>query len=129
MRTTLLMVTVTVLLSGMSAQADDAPRTRWKGTWSSDSTGHKGPLKATIQPNGTDGYKARFSGRFAGVVPFVYSSKMQVTGVENGRVHLAADRKLPLFGQFNTRAVMDGESFRATYQAKNDRGSFQMEKR
>jgi len=129
MRMTLLMVLATVLVFGISTRADDAPKSRWKGTWSSESTGHKGPLKATIQPDGTDSYKARFTGLFAGVVPFVYSSKMQVTGVENGRVHLAADRKLPLFGQFNTRAVIDGDQFHATYQAKKDQGSFQMEKR
>ncbi|MBU6293201.1 MAG: hypothetical protein KJS91_00845 [Planctomycetes bacterium] len=117
-----------MLLAALTVRADDS-RSRWKGQWTSDSTGHKGPLRATVVQEGPDSYKARFAGRFAGVVPFMYTSKMQVTGVENGRVHLAADRKLPMFGQFSTRAVIDGDRFDATFKAKNDQGSFRMERR
>lgn len=117
-----------LLTLAFTARADDA-KSRWKGNWTSDTTGHKGPLKASVTQEGPESYKARFTGRFAGVVPFMYTSKMHVTGVENGRVHLAADRKLPMFGQFNTRAVIDGDRFDATYQAKKDQGSFRMERR
>lgn len=112
-----------------SAACAGEPGTRWKGEWTSDTTGHKGPLRASVTREGPDTYRARFTGRFAGVVPFVYSSKMRVTGVEDGRVHLAADRNLPLFGRFSTRAVIDGDRFDATYQAKRDQGGFHLERR
>lgn len=118
-----------VLLAAGSAAGADEGKSRWKGSWTSDTTGHRGPLRATIAREGPDSYKATFTGRFAGVVPFVYSSKMRVTGFEDGRVHLAADRYLPLFGRFSTRAVIDGDRFDATFKARKDQGGFHLERR
>lgn len=96
---------------------------RWVGQWSSDANGHRGPLRATLTPTAT-GYDARFVGRFAGVVPFVYRTRLTAVGSSGEAVLLAAERRLPLFGTFRTDAVFTPWGFDATFRSARDSGRF-----
>lgn len=105
------------------AAAADPYSGRWVGRWSSDANGHSGPLRATLKPTAS-GYTATFAGRFAGVVPFVYRTPLQVVGTDGDVLHLAAERRLPLFGTFRTDAVVSPGSFDATFRSGKDSGRF-----
>jgi hypothetical protein len=96
---------------------------RWVGQWSSDSNGHRGPLRATLSPTAT-GYDARFAGRFAVVVPFVYRTHLETVGTSGESVFLAAERRIPLFGNFRTDVVVTPWGFDATFRSGRDSGRF-----
>lgn len=121
-RPTALTITVALLLPLIGVAADPISG-RWVGQWSSDANGHNGPLKATLTPT-NGGYNARFSGRFAGVIPFVYRSRLDVVGRAEDTVFLAAERRIPLFGTFRTDAVVTPWSFDATFHSGRDSGRF-----
>lgn len=105
------------------AQAQDPFAGRWTaGEWTSDG-GHRGPLRATLTPTAT-GYDARFAGRFALVVPFVYRTHLDVVGTCGETVFLAAERRIPLFGSFRTDAVVTPATFDATFRSGRDSGRF-----
>lgn len=100
------------------------PAGKWRGSWSSQTTGHAGPLKARIRPIGGDRYRAVFVGRFAGVVPFVYPATLQrVPGTGNC---YTSSQRLPLLGTYRMTASVTDRSFRATFQGRRDRGAFRM---
>ncbi len=103
--------------------AADPHSGRWVGRWSSDANGHSGPLRANITPTAT-GYTATFAGRFAGVVPFVYRTPLDVVGTSGDVVYLTAERRLPLFGTFRTDAVVTPGAFDATFRSGKDSGRF-----
>ncbi len=103
--------------------AADPHAGRWVGRWSSDANGHSGPLRANISPTAT-GYSATFAGRFAGVVPFVYRTPLEVVGTSGDVVYLTAERRLPLFGTFRTDAVVTPGTFDATFRSGKDSGKF-----
>src|SRR6056297_3148322 len=64
-----LAILITVIAVGASDAA--SPQGRWSGTWTSESTGHRGTLKARIRQVDANTYRAIFMGRFAKVIPFV----------------------------------------------------------
>ena len=103
------------------------PSGRWVGTWSSSSTGHNGPLRATIRQVDNDTYRAMFAGRFAKVVPFVYPAKLdRVPGTCNC---FQSSTRLPLMGEYRMTAKISSGQFRATYHSKRDVGEFRMSAR
>lgn len=117
-----LAVAITLLLPAVVAAADPYSG-RWVGQWSSDANGHRGPLRATLTPT-TTGYDARFAGRFAVVVPFVYRTHLDVVGSSGESVFLAAERRIPMFGSFRTDAVVTPWGFDATFRSGRDSGRF-----
>jgi hypothetical protein len=114
---------VFALLLPSVALAGDPYTGRWVGQWSSDANGHHGPLRATLIPSAT-GYDARFTGRFALVVPFVYRTRLDVVGTSGEAVFLAAERRIPLFGTFRTDAVVTPWGFDAAFRSGRDSGRF-----
>ena len=107
-----------------SAAYADSPVGRWRGTWSSASTGHRGPLRARIRQVGPDRYRALFAGRFAGVVPFVYPATLERTP---GTCDAYQTRqRLPLLGEYRMQANVSDHHFHATFSSKRDRGVFEM---
>lgn len=101
-----------------------SPSGRWTGSWSSASTGHRGPLRARIRQVDQDTYRAWFAGRFAKVIPFVYPAKLdRVPGTCN--TYQSATR-LPLMGEYRMTATVSGNRFNAVFQSKKDRGVFQL---
>ena len=121
-RTLTVLVALTIPALGIAA---DPVSGRWVGRWSSDANGHSGPLRASLSPTAT-GYTATFAGRFAGVIPFVYRSPLEVVGTNGEVVYLSAERRLPLFGTFRTDAVVSPYSFDATFRSGKDSGRFTM---
>jgi hypothetical protein len=101
---------------------------RWVGTWTSCSTGHKGPLKAEVCRLSNGDYRFKFRGRFFKVFPFRYSVVLNV--VEEGdTVRLKGSSYLGrMFGTFCYSASADACQFRADYTSKKDRGVFSLKK-
>lgn len=96
---------------------------RWAGEWVTDGNGHRGPLRATVVPAG-DGYDARFSGRFAKVIPFTYRQHLTTVGTDGQTMFLSADRRLPLFGTFHLLATATADRFDATFTTGKETGRF-----
>ena len=120
----LLVVTASMFVS--SARADE-PTGRWKGRWTSGTTGHSGPMRARVTPTGDGSYKAVFAGRFAGVIPFVYRADMQPMETWDGTVYVT-EKKLPLLGSYRMNAIVPGSSFSANWSAAGDTGQVNMQR-
>jgi hypothetical protein len=120
----LLVLAASVSVSIASA---DEPTGRWKGRWSSGTTGHSGPMRARITPAGDGTYKAVFAGRFAGVIPFVYRADMQPMETWDGTVYVT-EKKLPLLGSYRMNAIIPGSSFNANWSAAGDTGQVSMQR-
>jgi len=100
------------LVSFPASATAASPVGRWKGSWSSQTTGHRGPLRARIRQVDADTYRAVFVGRFAGVVPFLYPATLQRVP---GQCDCYTSRqRLPLMGSYQMTARIDGQRFEAT---------------
>lgn len=112
---------------GLGSSAFGSPVGVWRGTWSSRSTGHQGPLRARVRQLDSHTYRAWFAGRFAGVIPFVYPSKLsRVPGTAN---LYQTSRRLPLMGNYRMTATVTPGRFDAQFQSRNDQGTFRMTRR
>ena len=101
---------------------------KWSGYWISDTNGHNGPLHAKFTQQCDGSYRVTYRGRFALVIPFRYSTTMDVVGVGDGVVTLSAEKRLPLNGQFRTVAVATGTNFDANFTSPRDHGRFVLRK-
>lgn len=119
-------VAVTSLLAASAASAGDPIEGGgWRGSWQSDTSGHSGPMRATVRKLSATEYRVWFAGRFAGVVPFAYPARLSVTGATPEGVMLAGSQNLgPGLGQFRTTAVASPTLLDARFTAKRDRGRF-----
>ena len=81
-------------------------------------------LRLTRLPSGQ--YSARFTGRFAVVIPFTYRTTMNVVSDGMGRTRLQANKRLPIFGGFQTVADVTACTVDARYCAEKDAGHFTM---
>lgn len=125
----LLVLLGSIFCSSQSAKASN-PEGRWGGTWSSQSSGHQGKLCARISQIDACTYKAKFSGTFFGIVPFVYSVPLTVTGQgEDGRTFLSGRARLPFFGTFCCNAEITQCDFIARYTSPKDNGQFVMRRK
>jgi hypothetical protein len=97
---------------------------KWSGYWVSDKNGHNGPLRATFKQQDWDTYRVTYSGRFAKIIPFRYSTTMDVVGTGDGVVVLTAEKRLGLTGTFRTTAIATGTNFDATFTSRRDSGRF-----
>lgn len=105
------------------------PVGRWRGEWKSQSTGHRGPMRANVWKANDGTYQARFSGRFALVIPFTYKVTMNPTYDQYGNVYLHASKPLgPLMGSYTMDAVSSGNGLNGSFRAAKDVGSIRMER-
>jgi hypothetical protein len=102
---------------------------KWSGYWISDTNGHRGPLHAKFTQISDDEYRVRYRGRFALIVPFRYSTTMNVVGAGDGAVILVAEKPLGPFGTFRTTATATGTHFDATFTSRRDTGKFVLNRR
>lgn len=109
-----------------NVKADD-PTGRWKGRWTSGTTGHSGPMRARVTPTEQGTYKALFAGRFAGVVPFVYRAELVPVPSWDGPVYVT-EKKLPLLGTYRMQSIVPGNSFNANWSAVGDTGQVHMQR-
>jgi len=119
----LTMITVVASSTPELARAT-SPVGKWRGSWTSKSTGHRGPLRARIRRVDADTYRAVFVGRFFLVVPFAYPARLE-------RIPGTADRfssrqTLPLIGTYHMNASVSPHRFHATFRSGNDQGTFNM---
>ncbi len=105
----------------------DSPAGVYRGEWRSSSNGHHGPMRAVVQPR-TDGtYQARFTGRFALVIPFTYKVTLQPMQDEFGNTILTANKPLgPILGSYQMTAQANECGLNGSFQAAGDNGSIQM---
>jgi hypothetical protein len=99
----------------------------WSGQWKSCSTGHQGPMKATLTDCGEGKYRADFKGRFFKIVPFKYSVTLRVIDESEDVIQLGGSSYLGrMFGTFQYTATVTASEFKASYRSKKDSGVFTM---
>ncbi len=114
-----------MLLTSPTAEAAE-PTGRWKGRWSSGSTGHSGPMRARVTPNSDGSYSARFVGRFFGVIPFAYRAELQPVQTWAGTSYVVNKKLGPILGSYRMNAITPGNTFSANFSAAGDSGQIQM---
>ncbi len=121
-------LTLLATLSDSSLPADAAsPAGVWKGRWTSQSTGHQGPMRARIRQLDENTYRAWFAGRFAGIVPFAYPTTLErVPGSCNC---FRSRQRLPLMGTYQMTAAISSGRFDARFRSRDDWGNFRMVRR
>jgi hypothetical protein len=102
---------------------------RWSGHWVSDTNGHSGPLNARFRQIDASTYRVAFHGRFAKVVPFWYTTKLNVVSASDDQVQLTARQQLPFLGAYQTDASATATQFEANFSSRSDAGRFVMSRR
>lgn len=101
----------------------------YKGTWSSQSTGHTGPMRARLTPRSDGGYDARFSGRFALIIPFTYRVQLMPAGSDGSSQRLTAYKRLgPILGSYQMSADLSPGQLLGGFQAAGDNGVVRMQR-
>ena len=120
------------LLTDHSASAQESighgtPQGTWQGEWRSLSTGHRGPMRATITPTARGTYQARFTGRFAAIIPFAYRAELIPQAGPEGQTVLTSYKKLgPILGSYQMQTQVTSNELSGEFQAAKDRGSIRM---
>lgn len=114
---------VCVALSSAEARATDLSGT-WSGTWNSDRCRHHGPMTAYLCRQTDGNYAATFRGRFFRIMPFRYTTVLNVD--EDGDVvKLSGSSYLGrIFGTFSFEASATSTNFNASYSSCKDWGRF-----
>lgn len=101
----------------------------WRGQWRSQSTGHQGPMRVVITPTNQGTYQARFTGRFAAVIPFAYRAELIPMTKQDGSTVLTSTKKLgPILGSYQMQTQVTGNTLSGQFQAAGDRGSIHMQR-
>lgn len=116
------------LLAAAKTNADDLEG-RWSsGSWIDTNSGHQGPLRGYFRPTSDCNYRAVFTGKYAKIVPFRFSTTLNVVGREGDKTYLAGESRFPLFGRFTYSGVADGHHFNMQYDSRRWRGEFNLER-
>ena len=76
-----------------------------------------------------DTYRVAFRGRFAKVIPFWYTTRLDVVAAGEGVAVLMASQRLPLVGTYRTTATATATDFDATFTSRKDAGRFILSRR
>jgi len=125
---TVLALSIGLVACSASAIAQEGnPQGRWSGRWQSESTGHSGPMNVSIRPTSNGNYQARFTGRFALVIPFAYRAELVPQTTSQGQTVLTSSKKLgPILGSYQMNTQIIGDSLSGGFQAAGDRGTITM---
>jgi hypothetical protein len=116
-----------VACSASAIAQEGNPQGRWSGRWQSESTGHGGPMNVSIRPTSNGNYQARFTGRFALVIPFAYRAELVPQTTSQGQTVLTSSKKLgPILGSYQMNTQIIGDSLSGGFQAAGDRGTITM---
>lgn len=102
----------------------------WEGRWISDRNGHRGSLKAVLQRDGEDQYRARFKATFWKIFSASYDVQLsadQTTATET-RLNGSTDLGWLAGGDYEYDATVAGDAFDATYKSKADHGRFELKR-
>lgn len=108
----------------------------WQGKWISAASDHEGALRCIVSPLPvTDAaaalpYLFSFSATWGPGIISEYEIVMEVQPGENGRRPFAGAMELNFLfihlGTYRCEGVIEGDQFQATYEAEDDRGTFEM---
>jgi hypothetical protein len=99
----------------------------WEGTWTSCTSGHHGPMKATFCRIDATHYRVEFRGKFFVILPFKYTVTLEVVGSSGDSVELAGSSYLgKMYGCFHYTATADACHFNAKYTSCKDCGRFDL---
>jgi len=126
-RLIVLLVFIAICVASSSQAFAQSPAGVYRGEWRSGSNGHRGPMRAVVQPTSDGNYQARFSGRFALIIPFTYKVALHPSVDLNGNTFLTAEKPLgPILGSYRMTAVADPSGLNGNFQAAGDNGSIRM---
>ena len=98
---------------------------KWKGTWSSGATGHKGPMQADFRSAGAGRWEVVFRGRFCALIPFQYSAILRESRGSDGTLQLSGSKNLgPLFGTFHFNGTVQDGQLDARWWSQKESGQF-----
>lgn len=123
MRHMLALFVLTLLTASLPGQ-DPLAGGGFRGTWSSETHGNSGPMRAFVRPRADGEYRVMFVGRFLKVVPFAYPAKLSVVGTTADGVMLSGSRRLGPFGTFTMTGTLTPNALDAEFHAKSEHGRF-----
>jgi hypothetical protein len=86
-------------------------------------------MRATIREKRPGQYEARWVGRFAAVIPFVYRSQLTEVASPDGQVTLYSRKQLgPLMGSYEMTSRFTGHSMNSQFQTRQDTGTVRMQR-
>lgn len=109
-------------LSAPTVQAQDLAGV-WRGQWTSQPNQkqlreHRGPLRVRLVPTGPSTYDGRFSGRFAGVIPYFYRAPVSQYGST-----LVSSKRLGPMGSYTMHLYpQSGNRYGGGWSAGSSRG-------
>ena len=109
----------------MAAQAQDLTGF-WRGTWSDSKSGHTGKLNGRFEACGPDAYRVVFTGTFFKVIPFRFTTTLNVVGQEGDKILFAGTSQLPFFGAFTYSGWATCNRFEMDYCSKRYEGKFEL---
>jgi hypothetical protein len=84
-------------------------------------------MNVSIRPTSNGNYPARFTGRFALVIPFAYRAELVPQTTSQGQTVLTSSKKLgPILGSYQMNTQIIGDSLSGGFQAAGDRGTITM---
>lgn len=101
---------------------------RWQGTWSSDPSGHTGPLRCILTKVGETGYQARYHAGYFKILTADYTVSMEVEQEDDGWEFSGETNLGWLMGVYRHQGQIRGEHYRAEYTSKHDHGVMDMRK-
>lgn len=104
-----------------------SPSSVYRGQWNSGSTGHQGPMRVRLTQRGDGQVDARFTGRFAVVIPFTYKVTMTPVACDNCGTQYVASKKLgPILGSYQMSAHVTPSGLNGSFSAAGDVGTVMM---
>ncbi|QNN22281.1 hypothetical protein HED60_08355 [Planctomycetales bacterium ZRK34] len=113
-------------VAGESPTPTDAITGRWTGTWQSDVNQHTGELRAIITPIDKDTYQARYHATWGGWLSGEYTTDLQVTGRDGGRVQFESSKDLGWLygGVYHMTGHATPTEFISHYKSEHDHGTY-----
>ncbi|QEG22673.1 hypothetical protein [Mariniblastus fucicola] len=101
---------------------------QWSGGWHSGANNHRGNIKATFCQIDSSTMQAKFRGTFAKVIPFRYTTRLNIVSQQPGLTVMAGSRRLPLGGEFKYQISMTDQCFNGTFSSRRNHGQFVMQR-
>jgi len=99
----------------------------WVGRWSSDATGHSGPLRCLVWREDASHYAAHFRAGYAGVFRFTYTVRLEAQPHYGGWEFSGQEDLGALAGGvYYYEGHATPTNFFSTYRSKRDHGIFEM---
>lgn len=105
------------------------PAGRWEGHWSSDVTGHRGPVRCMVTHAAEGKYQARFRARYA--IVLTTEREVELDASQRGGLwHFSGEENLGLLagGRHAYRGKASANQLFVTYESARDRGTLELER-